>query len=186
MMVVAVGPGHRIGMVLPELGGLLRHPLMTLEQVRVCKRDGQLINVPELAAEADDHGFPLWQKLTVCTSEAARHEGQPIHRAIVRRLRSAGISGATTYRGSGVSTMSARRTAIACCSWAVTYMSPARGSQVRLLPAPQRCPLGPPPQRRRAAREDHRHPHRVQRHRWRPADPQGAPRIATSPAASAR
>jgi PII-like signaling protein len=99
MMVVAVGPGHRIGMMLPELGGLLRHPLMTLEQVRVCKRDGQLINVPELAAEADDHSFPLWQKLTVCTSEAARHEGQPIHRAIVRRLRSAGISGATTYRG---------------------------------------------------------------------------------------
>jgi PII-like signaling protein len=99
MMVVAVGPGHRIGMVLPELGGLLRHPLMTLEQVRVCKRDGQLINVPELTAEADDHGLPLWQKLTVCTSEAARHEGQPTHRAIVRRLRSAGISGATTYRG---------------------------------------------------------------------------------------
>jgi PII-like signaling protein len=99
MMVVAVGPGHQIGMMLPELGGLLRHPLMTLEQVRVCKRDGQLINVPELAAEADDNGLQLWQKLTVCTSEAARHEGQPIHRAIVRRLRSAGISGATTYRG---------------------------------------------------------------------------------------
>jgi PII-like signaling protein len=99
MMVVAVGSGDRIGMVLPELAGLLRHPLMTLQRVRVCKRDGQLINVPELAAEADDHGFPPWQKLTVYTSEAARHDGQPIHRAIVRRLRSAGVSGATTYRG---------------------------------------------------------------------------------------
>jgi len=86
-------------MMLPELAGLLRYPLMTLQRVRVCKRDGQLINVPELAAEADDHGFPPWQKLTVYTSEAARHDGQPIHRAIVRRLRSAGISGATTYRG---------------------------------------------------------------------------------------
>jgi len=99
MMVVAVGSGDRIGMVLPELAGLLRHPLMTLQRVRVCKRDGQLINVPELTAEADDHGFPLRQKLTVYTSAAARHDGQPIHRAIVRRLRSAGISGATTYRG---------------------------------------------------------------------------------------
>jgi len=99
MMVIAVGSGDQIGMVLPELAGLLRHPLMTLEQVRICKRDGQLINVPELAAEADDHGFPLWQKLTVYTSEAARHDGQPIHRAIVRRLRSAGVSGATTHRG---------------------------------------------------------------------------------------
>jgi PII-like signaling protein len=35
----------------------------------------------------------------VFTSEAARHDGQPVHRAIVRRLRSAGISGATTLRG---------------------------------------------------------------------------------------
>ena len=35
----------------------------------------------------------------VYTSEAARQDGQPIHRAIVRRLRSAGISGATTQLG---------------------------------------------------------------------------------------
>jgi PII-like signaling protein len=99
MMVIAVGSGDRIGMVLPELAGLLRHPLMTLERVRICKCDGQLINVPELAAGEDDRGLPLWQKLTVYTSEAARHDGQPIHRALVRRLRSAGISGATTHRG---------------------------------------------------------------------------------------
>jgi PII-like signaling protein len=99
MMVIVVGSGDRFGMVLPELAGLLRRPLITLEKVRICKRYGHLINVPELAAGADDHGFPLWQKLTVYTSEAARHEGQPIHRTIVRRLRSAGISGATTHRG---------------------------------------------------------------------------------------
>jgi PII-like signaling protein len=99
MVVIAVGSGDRIGMVLPELVGLLRRLLITLEQVRICRRYGHLINVPELAAGADDHGFPLWQKLTVYTSEAARHEGQPVHRAIVRRLRSAGISGATTHRG---------------------------------------------------------------------------------------
>ena len=99
MMVIAVGSGDQISMVLPELGGLLRRPLMTLERVRICKRDGQLITRPELTAGVDDHGFPLWQKLTVYTSETARHDGQPIHRAIVRRLRSAGTSGTTTYRG---------------------------------------------------------------------------------------
>jgi PII-like signaling protein len=99
LMVIAVGSGDRIGQVLPELGGLLRRPLMTLEQVRICKRDGQLINRPETALGADESGFPLWQKLTVSTSEAARHDGQPIHRAIVRRLRSARISGVTTHRG---------------------------------------------------------------------------------------
>jgi PII-like signaling protein len=99
MMVIAVGSGDRLGLVLPELGGLLRRPLMTLERVRICKRDGQLISRPEKAQGVDDHGFPLRQKLTVYTSQASQHDGQPIHRAIVRRLRSATISGATTHRG---------------------------------------------------------------------------------------
>jgi PII-like signaling protein len=38
-------------------------------------------------------------KLTVYTSEAARHDGHPVHRAIIQSLNSAGISGATTVRG---------------------------------------------------------------------------------------
>jgi PII-like signaling protein len=99
LMVVAVGAGEQIGAILPEIGGLLRHPLISLEQVRVCKRDGQLIDRPEIPAAEDEDGMALWQKLTVYTSEAARHDGQPVHRAIVRRLRAAGISGATTQLG---------------------------------------------------------------------------------------
>ena len=99
MVVIAVGSGEQIGTVLPELGGLLRRPLITLERVRVCKRDGQLINRPQTRPDTDEHGMPLWQKLMVYTSKAAQHDGQPIHRAIIRRLRSAGISGATTQRG---------------------------------------------------------------------------------------
>ena len=101
MMVIAVGSGGRIGRVLPELSGLLRRPLLTLERVRICKRDGKLLSAAlRLArARADQAGLPLWHKLMVYTSEAALHDGQPIHRAIVRRLRAAGISGATTQRG---------------------------------------------------------------------------------------
>jgi PII-like signaling protein len=119
MMVIAVGSGDRIARVLPELGALLRQPLMTLERVRICKRDGELLCRPPAAGEsrADADGtapapgqWPpgQWppaaaespaQKLMVYTSEAALHDGQPIHRAIVRRLRAAGISGATTQRG---------------------------------------------------------------------------------------
>ncbi len=99
VMVIAVGSGDRIGRVLPELGGLLRDPLLTLERIRVCKRDGQLLASPQPLPGADEHGLALWQKLMVFTSEAARHDGQPLHRAIVRGLRSAGISGATTQRG---------------------------------------------------------------------------------------
>ena len=103
MMVIAVGSGTRIAHVLPELGGLLRQPLLTLERVRICKRDGELLCRPPAAGEslppADPTGMPLARKLMVYTSEAALHDGQPVHRAIVRRLRAAGISGATTQRG---------------------------------------------------------------------------------------
>jgi PII-like signaling protein len=90
MMIIAVGAGEQIGRVLPELGALLRRPLLTLERVRVCKRDGRSLALP---------GGGPWQKLMVYTSETVRHQGQPVHRTIVRRLRSAGLSGATTLRG---------------------------------------------------------------------------------------
>ena len=99
MMVVAVGPARRFNEVLPELGALLRRPLLTAERVRICKRDGQLLAAPDALPGTDEHGMALWHKLMVYTSEATRHRGQPVHRAIVRRLRSAGISGATTVRG---------------------------------------------------------------------------------------
>jgi PII-like signaling protein len=99
MMVIAVGAGEKIARVLPELGALLRQPLLTLERVRVCKRDGRRLATPDALPGTDEHGMALWQKLMVYTSEATQHHGQPVHRAIVRRLRSAGISGATTQRG---------------------------------------------------------------------------------------
>jgi PII-like signaling protein len=99
LMVISVGSGEQIGRVLAELGGLLRRPLLTLERIRICKRDGELLATPSALPGTDDNGVPLWHKLMVYTSEAALCEGQPIHRAIVRRLRAAGISGATTLRG---------------------------------------------------------------------------------------
>jgi PII-like signaling protein len=98
MMVIAVGPGEQIGRVLPELGALLRRPLLTLERVRVLKRDGRRLAAPVA-------GDTAWQKLMIYTSEGTQYRGQPhgpkeaLHRAIMRRLRSAGISGATTQRG---------------------------------------------------------------------------------------
>ena len=99
MMIIAVGSGSSIGRVLPELGGLLRRPLLSLEGVRVCKRDGHLLGSPGDLPTADEAGRPLWHKLMLYTSEAATQGGQPVHRAIVRRLRAAGVGGATTMRG---------------------------------------------------------------------------------------
>lgn len=99
MMVIVVGEGKQMERVLPELGGLLRRPLVTVERVRVCKRDGVQLDMPKSVLGVDEHGMALWQKLTVYTSEDAQHNGRPIHRAITRRLRSAGLSGSTTLRG---------------------------------------------------------------------------------------
>jgi hypothetical protein len=50
MMVIAIGPREQISRVLPELGALLRRPLLTVERVRVCKRDGQCLARPRWRA----------------------------------------------------------------------------------------------------------------------------------------
>src|ERR1700757_1078502 len=100
MMVIAVGSGELIGRVLPELGGLLRRPMITLERVRVCKRDGELLERPHALPGVDEHGLPLWQKLMIYTSESARHNGAPIHRGLLNRLRKSKTpDGATVVRG---------------------------------------------------------------------------------------
>ena len=99
MMVIAVGAGERIGQVLPELGALLARPLITLERVRVCKRDGQLVEPPHALPATDSHGMAMWQKLMIYTSEGALSGGRPVHRAIVQELRRSGARGATAIRG---------------------------------------------------------------------------------------
>jgi len=100
MMVIAVGSGEKIAKILPELGALLRRPLITVERVRICKRDGESFERPHPLPGVDEHGLPLSQKLMIYTSEAAMHGGQPIHRALVRALREQRSSrGATVLRG---------------------------------------------------------------------------------------
>lgn len=99
MMIIAIGSGERIGGVLPELGGLLRRPLITVERVHVCKRDGELLARPPVLPGKDEHGLALWQKLVVHTSEQARAGKRPIHLELIRRLRENGARGATNLRG---------------------------------------------------------------------------------------
>jgi PII-like signaling protein len=100
LMIIAVGSGHQIARVLPELGGLMRKPMVTLERIRVCKRDGELLEAPHLLPGTDEHGMAMWQKLMIYSSEAATHDGRPLHRSLVRRLRqSSDTAGATSLRG---------------------------------------------------------------------------------------
>ncbi len=99
LMVISVGDGQRIADVLPKLGAMLERPLITLEQVRVCKRDGQRLADPRELPDVDPMGMSVWQKLMVYAGEQARHDGRPLSQEIVRALRKEGAAGATSLRG---------------------------------------------------------------------------------------
>jgi PII-like signaling protein len=97
LMIIAVGAGAQIARVLPELGGLLQRPLLTLERVRVCKRDGELLARPAPLPETDAEG--LSQKLMIFSSEQAKVDGTAQDMALITRLRESGARGVTALRG---------------------------------------------------------------------------------------
>ena len=100
LMIIAIGENDRIVGLLPELAGRLARPLVTLERVRVCKRDGVSLAEPPVLPDADAAGLGIWQKLMVHSGEQARTgEGQPLHHELIRALRAAGAAGATSLRG---------------------------------------------------------------------------------------
>jgi PII-like signaling protein len=98
-MIIAVGDGAAVGRALPELGTMLHRPLLTLERVRVCKRDGVMLAEPQHLPGSDPTGLGIWQKLMVYAGEQARHDRRPLYVELVQRLRKAGAAGATALRG---------------------------------------------------------------------------------------
>jgi PII-like signaling protein len=99
LMIIAVGDGAAVGRALPELGAMLHRPLLTLERVRVCKRDGVMLAEPQQVPGSDPSGLGIWQKLMVYAGEQARHDRRPLYVELVHRLRRAGAAGATALRG---------------------------------------------------------------------------------------
>lgn len=100
LMIIAIGDAEQVQRSRAHLSALLDRPLVTVERARLCKREGVLLASPPALPDTDEHGRPLWQKLMVFTSEASRHDGTPIHRALVRRLWESGsATGATVLRG---------------------------------------------------------------------------------------
>jgi PII-like signaling protein len=99
LMISGVGEPDCVARALPELSGMLSEPSMTLERVRVCKRDGLLLAGPAEPPPIADVGLAYWQKLVIHAGEQARHAGEPIYSALVRRLRREGAAGATALRG---------------------------------------------------------------------------------------
>ena len=97
VMVIAVGDTERIAGALPALADLLPAPLITLEDVTICKREGQLVAPPPPGGHPDGAG--AWQKLMVFAGAQSTQRGRPLADQLVRDLRSARVSGATSLRG---------------------------------------------------------------------------------------
>ena len=99
LMILAFGRPACVAAALSELEPMLARPLATVERVRLCKRDGELLAEPLHMPEHDDAGLPIWQKLIVHAEEQAAAGRGPLHVELVRRLREAGAAGATVLRG---------------------------------------------------------------------------------------
>jgi PII-like signaling protein len=100
MMIIGIGTTEQIDSATTDLARLLADPLLTVERVRLCKRDGEMFARPHQLPPTDGQGRTLWQKLMVYTAETTRHDELPIHRALVHRLlRSGTARGATVLRG---------------------------------------------------------------------------------------
>jgi PII-like signaling protein len=99
-MILAVGESGCVLAGAEELARMLPDALLTVERVRVCKRDGRLLQAPHAAAECGDASPQPLQKLTIVTSEATMHEGRrPLHTELIMRLRATQLAGATSLRG---------------------------------------------------------------------------------------
>jgi PII-like signaling protein len=101
LMILSVGDRHSVQAALPEiLATLEQQPTVTLERVRVCRRDGVALATPhEPTTASPAEGRADWQKLTVYASEQTLYRGESLHGALVRRLRREGAAGATALRG---------------------------------------------------------------------------------------
>lgn len=99
LMVIAVGAQASIDRVAPMIGERFGQPAMTLERVRVCKRDGRALDAPGEVPERDDAGLGIWQKLMVFSGAQALVDGLPLHERLVGALRAERAAGVTCLRG---------------------------------------------------------------------------------------
>jgi PII-like signaling protein len=99
LMVMAVGDTTSVSAAVERLERGLPEGLLTVERVRVCKRDGRLLQAPHDVSTTEAHGSRALQKLTIVTSEAARHHNRSVYLELLQRLRAAGAAGVTSLRG---------------------------------------------------------------------------------------
>ncbi|MFI5027833.1 MAG: DUF190 domain-containing protein [Solirubrobacterales bacterium] len=98
-IVIAVGEREAVAAALAELDSALEAPLVTIEAIRVLKRDGRELSRPQRIPDGDAFGLSFWTKLMVYCSERSEHRGRTLYLELIRRLRAEGAAGATALRG---------------------------------------------------------------------------------------
>jgi PII-like signaling protein len=98
VVIISVGPAALLRRCLPELAGVLDHPVVTLEAIAQVKHDGELLEPPRGPADAA-RARDAWQTLRVYTRRSAHFQGRPVYSELTQRLRMAGAAGATTILG---------------------------------------------------------------------------------------
>jgi PII-like signaling protein len=99
LMLFAVGDEERMAAALPRLAALLDEPVATIERIQICKSAGALRSEPRSVPAEDPSGLPINVKLMIHTEEQSKYGGHPLYVELVRRLRAAGVDGATVLRG---------------------------------------------------------------------------------------
>ena len=91
--------GRAIASALPELEALLRRPLLTLERVRVCKRDGVMLAEPREVPGTDPSGLRHVAEAHGLRGRAVAPRGAPLYGRARPGAARAGAAGATSLRG---------------------------------------------------------------------------------------
>ncbi len=94
-MTIAVGQRAQMESALVVIRQAVPDAIITIERVRVCRRDGRALASPIDPADVEG----AWHRFTVYTGSSVLRDGQPISAQLVRALRGAGALGATTTRG---------------------------------------------------------------------------------------
>jgi PII-like signaling protein len=99
VMVISVGKAESIAAAVSELTAVLARPVMTIERIRVLRRDGRQLAEPAAIPAFDSKGRMQWRKLMVYSREHGCDRGAQLHLSLIRALRREGAAGATMLRG---------------------------------------------------------------------------------------
>jgi PII-like signaling protein len=97
VMIVSVGPPDAMAQAAAGLERLADRPVVTVEGIQICKRDGELLEAPRPASAPRD--APMWRKLMVHAPGDTHVGGEALHQLLVEQLRRNGAAGATSLRG---------------------------------------------------------------------------------------